>query len=76
MAKSVLIVYTNCSDPTRDAEFNQWYNTIHIPDVLCVSGFTACTRYKLTEQPQDGEAAYLAIYEIDSDDPDAAMAGL
>ena len=27
----VLIVLNNCADPARDAEFNAWYNDVHIP---------------------------------------------
>jgi hypothetical protein len=34
MAKWLLIVETNCSDPARESEFDEWYDRIHLPDVL------------------------------------------
>ena len=25
---------SDCSDPSREEEFNRWYDDIHLPDVL------------------------------------------
>jgi len=57
--------------PELEAEFNEWYDNVHIPEVLGIDGFVAATRYRLSEaqlvgnQPQH---RYLAVYEIASDD--------
>ena len=68
MGKWLLIVETNCKDETRNSEFNNWYNTVHIPDVLKDSpGFKRATRY-LIKDPAKDKGKYLALYEIETDD--------
>jgi hypothetical protein len=71
MAKYTFVVMTN---PTagKEAEFNEWYNTHHIPDVLNVPGFVSAQRFRLADAQFGGEASkthkYLALYEIETDD--------
>lgn len=63
------------SDPLgdRDAEYNDWYNNIHLPDVLAVPGMVAAQRFKL----KNGDRwRYCAIYEIESDEPEKVIAEL
>ena len=67
MAKWILAVETSCNDTAREAEFNEWYNKIHLPDVLETPGFIRATRYENTE-PSAGKAKFLALYEIETDD--------
>ena len=67
MDKYITIVGTNCADPAREKEYNDWYDNIHLPDVLETPGFIGATRYENTT-PQEGEARFLAIYEIETDD--------
>ncbi|HLZ72873.1 MAG TPA: hypothetical protein VKV26_23460 [Dehalococcoidia bacterium] len=69
-AKAVFLVKTACADPARDAEFNRWYDDVHIPDVTSVPGVIRAQRYKLAGQPSktEPEAQYLAVYELDTDD--------
>lgn len=75
MAKAILLVYVNC-EAGREDEFNHWYDTIHIPDMLAVDGIITAQRFKLSGPgPQmvnrDGQTAvaqYLALYELDTDD--------
>lgn len=68
MEKWVLIVESNCSDETREAEFNSWYDTIHVPDILNDSpGFKNATRYVLND-PDATKAKHVAIYEIETED--------
>lgn len=70
MAKYTLVVLSNAT-ADKDAEFNEWYNKVHIPDVLNVPGFVAAQRFKLADA-QLGKAdrphRYLALYELDTDD--------
>lgn len=71
MVKAVMLVHTNPADGSREDEFNDWYDNVHIPEVLLIDGFVAATRYRLSEtQLVDGQAGhrYLAVYEIESDD--------
>ena len=76
MAKYTFVVLSNPTTPGQEAEYNEWYNKIHIPDVLNVPGFVAAQRFKLAEaQFGDGPHAhrYLALYEIETDDAKATL---
>jgi len=62
----------NNADPGREAQFNDWYDNLHLPDALGTPGFVRARRYERHE-PRDGRARYLAVYEIDSADIDETM---
>ncbi len=72
MAKWFFVVETSCNDASREAEFNEWYNKIHLPDVLETPGFVRATRFENTE-PAAGKAKFLALYEIETDDINKTM---
>jgi hypothetical protein len=76
MAKATVLVFTNCADPARENEFNEWYDNTHVPDVLETPGFVGCTRYELIGDPGPGQGKFLAVYEVESDDLPSTMAGL
>src|ERR1700749_1626086 len=69
MAKYSFVVLTNPT-PGKEAEYNDWYNNIHIPDVLNVKGMVGAQRFRLADQQMGGKPqhSYLALYEIDTDD--------
>lgn len=76
MPKAVLLVHSRPSDPSREDEFNEWYDKTHVPEVCAVPGFVSARRFKLTEEAKASDPSaypYLAIYEIDADDPQAAL---
>ena len=66
--KAVLMVLTNCTDPAREQEFNDWYTNVHIPDVLLTPGIVRGTRFRLATEPREGQNKYLALYELHTDD--------
>lgn len=70
MARYILVVESNCTDPAREAEFNEWYDKTHLPDVLETPGFIRATRYVNTEAAA-GKGKFVAVYEIETDDIDA-----
>lgn len=72
MAKHLLVVLTNAADG-RDEEFNRWYNDVHLGDVLGVDGFVGAQRFALDAVGGDPPHRYLALYEIETDDIDAAV---
>jgi hypothetical protein len=76
MPKAVVLVFTECTDPAREEEFNEWYDNTHVPDVLETSGFVSGIRYELVGNPGPGQGKYLAIYDVESDDLPSAMAAL
>jgi len=76
MPRTTVLVFTNCADPAREKEFNEWYDNTHVPDVLETPGFVRCTRYELIGDPGPGQGKFLAVYEVESDDLESTMAGL
>jgi len=75
MEKWIMLVYTNCTDPSREKEFNDWYDNTHVADVLEVPGFLNATRYA-NNNPSEGTGRFLAIYEIETEDIGKTMAAL
>jgi hypothetical protein len=65
------LVEQNC-DPRREAEYHDWYNNMHIPDILATPGFVSARRYEIKEF-RDGRGKYLAVYQVDTADIDATM---
>jgi hypothetical protein len=55
----LLVVWTDVA-PEYEAEFNEWYDKEHIPQLLGVPGFLSGTRY----QAVDGKPKYAAIYDL------------
>jgi len=76
MPKAIILVFTNCADPAREAEFNEWYNKTHVSDILQAEGFVAATRYQLLGNPGPGQGKFLAVYEVEADDLPTAFAGV
>lgn len=83
MARYKWLVFTNCT-PGREAEFNRWYDEVHIADLLRVPGIAGARRAELTEaqltmdtgdpEPCGPERIgarhrFLAVYDIEADDP-------
>jgi len=70
LQSGVLIVQT---DPAagREADFQSWYDGVHIPEILATPGFVHGTRFRRVDAPSTGAGgiaddwrSYLAIYEI------------
>lgn len=72
MAKGILLVESRPASPEQVAEYHKWYNETHIGEILGVDGFVAARRL---ESLDDG-GTFIAIYEIEADDLDAARARL
>jgi hypothetical protein len=69
MTKQILVVVSNPT-PGHEDEYNRWYSEQHLADVLRVPGFVAAQRFKLTMDSANSlPGPYLAIYEMESDDP-------
>ncbi len=75
MARWLYMIHSNCADPARETEFNQWYDQVHIPDVLTTPGFLRAWRFE-NHKPGPGEGKFVAAYEIESDDIDSTLAVL
>jgi hypothetical protein len=55
----IFLVYTDI-DAKHDDEFNAWYNTEHLADLLKLPGFLDAARYTAVK----GGPKYLAVYEL------------
>lgn len=76
MSDYSFVVFTNPAEG-RDAEFNRWYDEVHLGEVLQVPGFIGAKRYRVRPT---GDAAprhgYVAIYAMRTDDPAATLGEL
>ncbi len=74
MGEYKLVVLTRPVEGRED-EFNQWYNDVHLDDVLKIPGFTAAQRFRIVGEPVNTENAwkYYAVYEVDHDDPQSVL---
>jgi hypothetical protein len=70
MANGLMIVESRPNSSEQVAEFHDWYDTVHIPEILEVEGFVSARRLASL----DG-ASFIAVYEIEGD-VDAAKAHL
>ena len=57
----IFLVYTDI-DSKHEEEFNAWYNTEHLPDLLGLPGFLDGARYVA----EKGGPGHLAVYEFTS----------
>ena len=76
MARYILVAETECADPSREEEFNEWYNNVHIVDLLKYPGMVQAVRYKNLDPEVNEQPKYLAIYEIEADDIDKVDAAI
>lgn len=73
---SLYIVQTNAVDGRED-EFNEWYDSTHVPDVLSIDGFESAQRFKRSTVLDGPDTPtppyeYTVLYQV-SGDPVAAL---
>ena len=69
----LFLVFSNATEGCDD-EFNRWYDSVHVPDVLDVPGVEAAQRYDLAPMevpeyegappPPPPAHRYLAVYQL------------
>ena len=58
----------------REDDYNDWYQNVHLGELLALPGFKSGQRFRLARSLVEGETyPYLAIYEIETDDIDAVL---
>ena len=72
MAKWINMVETLITDPSKEDALNEWFDKVHLPDVMKTPGYLSAKRYVIRE-PKHGRGRYIAIYEIESDDIDKTL---
>jgi len=64
MTKRLMVTLTNAAEG-RDEEFNDWYDNVHIPDVLTIDGVQSAQRFEVEGDDPAAPHRYLTIYELD-----------
>ena len=71
--KHMVVVLTEPNEGRED-EFNDYYENLHLDEVLQSTGWKSAQRFKLVdEQGQACPLPYLALYEVDVDDSRAVL---
>src|SRR3546814_6178862 len=71
MPRYAFVVQTNAVED-RDEEFNAWYSGPHLADLRRLPGVVSARRFRIADTQIRDQASphrYLAIYEIETDDP-------
>lgn len=77
MAKALLLAWASPASQESDAEFEQWYEHTHIPQVrAAIPSIGPVSRYALVDPEAGGQTRFLAVYEMDDDDIPSAAAAL
>ena len=74
----LFLAFTNPTQGKED-EYNCWYDEHHLKDVINVPGFVSARRFRLAASQfafntQPLPYRYLALYELETDDPGASLA--
>jgi hypothetical protein len=69
MPKGIMYVETMPVSPDKEADYHKWYNDTHLAQIVSVDGIVSARRFA----PTDGNGPFIAIYELDCDDLDAAV---
>jgi hypothetical protein len=73
MGKFKLVVLSDAQEGRED-EFNDWYSNEHLDDIVAMPGFRSAKRYRLKSLTMGAfPNRYLAIYDMDAEDPDKAV---
>jgi len=75
MARILQILFSRCTDPDREIEFNRWYTHTHLPDLSAAPGFIGARRYA-NALPTPGAAPYMAMYELEVETANHALLSL
>ena len=59
----------------QEKAYNEWYTGRHLDDIVALPGFTGAQRFTIHGAPLGNcSSKYLAIYDMETDDPDAVVA--
>jgi hypothetical protein len=68
MARYTYVVFTEPTEGREDV-YNEWYDNTHLADVLSVPGFISARRFRVWGKMGALTWRYLALYEMETDDP-------
>ena len=60
--------------PGQENAFNDYYETVHLDEVLATTGWTSAQRYRLAGHAGEGAPLpYLAVYEAEAESAEAVL---
>jgi hypothetical protein len=68
MTRYLLVTFSDPKDPAKEEEFNDWYDNMHMPDMLKTPGLLKGSRWKSADNKENEVRKYLSIYELETDD--------
>ena len=68
-----ILTHVLCTDPTRVDEWNQWYDDVHVPDMLSCGAFAAMSRWRRVTPNAIGPN-HLTLYDVATPTVDEAVA--
>lgn len=77
MEKYVVMIKSNAA-PGRDADYEDWYNNIHLDEILRLPGFVSGRQFRVRNENGVEHSAFshVALFEIESEDVDATLGNL
>jgi hypothetical protein len=73
MARYMLFALNGPTEGAGDeATYNEWYHSVHMPDLLALDGVIAARRFKAVSSKR-ADWPYVATYEIETDDLAAVL---
>jgi hypothetical protein len=59
---SDILIVTATIDPSVEEAWNEWYDSVHLPEIVACPGFRSAQRY--VAEDKDGARSYISIYEL------------
>ena len=61
------LVKIDFNAPPLEDEFNRWYDSVHLPELLAIPGVTAAWRLRASDEGVRGNRGqrYLAVYQLE-----------
>jgi hypothetical protein len=76
MPRYKMVVYSRPT-PGREDEYNDWYQNVHLRELVALPGFKSARRFRYARSLVEGDAyPYMSIYDIETDDIDVVLQGL
>ncbi|WP_436791821.1 hypothetical protein [Yinghuangia sp. YIM S10712] len=69
MPKGVFYVESMPVSPEREADFHDWYQNTHLPEMAALPGVVSARRFA----PTNGKGPFVTLYELEADDLDAII---
>jgi hypothetical protein len=61
----------------REDDYNDWYQNVHLGELVALPGFKSARRFRLARSLVEGETyPYLAVYDIETNDIDSVLDNL